>query len=594
MAFDGLTIASLKHEFCARLLGGRIYKVYQPEADELLLIIKNRLGDENITERLVLSASAGLPLAYLFEESRENPTNAPGFCMLLRKHIGNGRIVRIDQPGFERILEFEIEHLDEMGDLKRKRLIVELMGKHSNIIFVDDKNMIIDSIKHISHMVSSVREVLPGREYVYPPGQDKKNITELDENWFVNHILTEPVSVSKAIYTKLTGISPILAQELCFRAGVDGDASTASLSAGEKEAILRQVKALSSDIGSERFKPCIAYDGFTPLEFAAVPLTLYGEELTGPQEKEKKGYYAQGSMSETVYRYYRTKNVSSRMKQHSTDLRKLVANAVERTAKKLDLQRNQLKSTEKREKYKIYGELLTAFSYSAKPGASEITVENYYDENKPLTIPLDKDLTAMENANRFFARYNKLKRTYEATISLVEESREELDYLLSVQNSLELAETLTDIADIKRELTESGYIRAKGAKQKKQEKSKPLHYISSDGYHMYVGKNNFQNDELSFRFAVPGDLWFHAKQMPGSHVIVKTNGDEEIPDSTYEEAARLAAFYSSGKTAPKVDVDYTDKKQLKKPPGAKPGYVIYHTNYSMTIEPEIHGIQEVK
>ncbi len=592
MAFDGLTIASLKHEFSARLLGGRIYKVYQPEADELLLVVKNRVGEENITSRLVLSASAGLPLMYISDEMKENPTNAPGFCMLLRKHIGNGRIVSITQPGFERILEFEIEHLDELGDVRKKRLIIELMGKHSNIIFVDDKNMIIDSIKHVSHMVSSVREVLPGRDYVYPPGQDKKNILELDDNFFVNHILTEPLPVAKAIYMGLTGISPIVAQELCFAAGVDGGISTAALKADEKEALLLRVKALAEVIRSGGFAPCIAYDGYTPLEFAAIPLTLYGEEQPAPPAKEKKGYILQESMSDTVYAYYRTKNVSSRMKQHSTDLRKLVANAVERTAKKLDLQQSQLKSTEKREKYKIYGELLTAFSYSAEPGADSVTVENYYDENKPLTIPLDKDLTAMENANRFFARYNKLKRTYDATLSLVEESKAELDYLLSVQNSLELAETLTDIADIKRELRESGYIRAKGEKQKKQEKSKPLHYVSSDGYHMYVGKNNFQNDELSFKFAAPGDLWFHAKQMPGSHVIVKTNGDAEIPDATYEEAARLAAYYSSGKSAPKVDVDYTDKKHLKKPPGAKPGYVIYHTNFSMTIEPEIHGIRE--
>ncbi len=592
MALDGFTIAALKSEFSKALCGGRIYKIYQPEADELVLVVKNRKDTGNETHRLVLSVNAGLPMAYLSEEASENPANAPGFCMLLRKHIGNGRIINIAQPDMERILEFEIEHLDEMGDLRKKRLIVELMGKHSNIIFADDEGRIVDSIKHISHLVSSVREVLPGREYVYPPGQEKKNPLELDDNFFVNHILTKPMPTAKAIYTGLTGISPILAQEICFRAGVDGGASTAALHANEKEELLRCMKALANDVKEEKFFPCIAYDGYAPLEFAATALTLYGNELSGEPSKEAKGYYAYSSMSKTVRGYYRSRSVTGRIKQHSTDLRKIVSNAIERTAKKLDLQQTQLKSTEKREKYKVYGELLTAFGYSAQPGDTEIAVENYYDDNKPLTIPLDKDFSAMDNAKRYFARYNKLKRTYEASVTLVEESARELDYLLTVQNSLEFAETPEDLRDIRRELSESGYIRHKSEKVKKQEKSKPLHYISSDGYDMYVGKNNFQNDELSFKFAVAGDLWFHAKQMPGSHVIVKTGGASEIPDATYEEAARLAAFYSSGKTAPKVDIDYTDKKNLKKPPGAKPGYVIYHTNYSMTIAPDIHGIKE--
>ena len=593
MAFDGLCIRALKTEFEEKLIGGRIYKIYQPEADELLLVVKNRMGEENITARLVLSVNAGLPMMYLTEETKENPTTAPGFCMLLRKHIGNGRIVEITQPGLERILEFKIEHLDELGDLRTKRLVVEIMGKHSNIIFVDDGNMIVDSIKHISHMVSSVREVLPGRAYVYPPGQEKADPLTLDDNYYVNHVLTEPLPVAKAIYTRLTGISPVMAQELCYRAGVDGDASTAALTANAKEQLLRVTKEMLFQVKEGGFTPCIAYDGYMPLEFSSCLLTMYGEECAYPLSKEAKGYYLSPSMSDAVIKYYRSKSVSSRMKQHSQDLRRLVQNAVERTAKKLDLMESQKKSTKKREMYRIYGELLNAFGYSAKPGAGEITVENYYDDNKLLTIPLDKELSAVENAKRYFNRYNKLKRTYEATIKLTEETREELSYLLSVQNSLELAETLDDIRDIKRELAESGYLRGKGEKVKRQEKSKPLHFISSDGYHMYVGKNNYQNDELSFKVAAAGDLWFHAKQMPGSHVIVKTEGASEIPDSTYEEAARLAAFYSSGKTAPKVEVDYTEKRNLKKPPGAKPGYVIYHTNYSMIARPEIHGIQEL-
>jgi len=292
--------------------------------------------------------------------------------------------------------------------------------------------------------------------------------------------------------------------------------------------------------------------------------------------------------------YYSKKSVVTRIKQRSTDLRKIVANAIERTSKKYDLQLSQLKDTEKREKYRVYGELLTAYGYGVAKGDKSLTCDNYYTGDK-ITIPLDGDLSPMDNAKKYFARYNKLKRTYEALSELTVESKEELDYLLSVQNSLELALSESDLEQIKTELVESGYIRGRldKAKGKKVVKSKPLHYISSDGFHMYVGRNNYQNEEISFKLAEGGDMWFHAKQMPGSHVIVKTEGEKELPDRTYEEAARLAAYYSTGKTNPKVDVDYTLKKNLKKPPKAKPGYVIYHTNYSMTIEPDIHGIEEV-
>ncbi|MBQ8412320.1 MAG: DUF814 domain-containing protein, partial [Lachnospiraceae bacterium] len=254
----------------------------------------------------------------------------------------------------------------------------------------------------------------------------------------------------------------------------------------------------------------------------------------------------------------------------------------------------QLKDTEKRDKYKVYGELLTTYGYSGKQGDKELTCENYYT-GKEITIPLDEDLSPMDNAKKYFARYNKLKRTYEALIELTEESKEELEYLLSVQNSLNIATSDTDLEQIKTELIESGYIRGRieKNKNKKSVKSKPLHYISSDGFHMYVGKNNYQNEDITFKLADGGDMWFHAKQMPGSHVVVKVDGASELPDSTYEEAARLAAYYSSGKDAPKVEVDYTARKNLKKPPKAKPGYVIYHTNYSMNIEPDINGIEEV-
>ncbi len=610
MALDGLFISAIVAELKSKLIGGRIYKIYQPEVDEICLVIKNKLDDGNTTERLVISADAGIPLIYLTEKIKENPVVAPNFCMLLRKHINNGRIIDINQVGFDRIVEIIVEHLDDMGDLCKKKIVVEIMGKHSNIIFVDSENMIIDSIKHISHMVSSVREVLPGRSYVCPPNKDKVNPLEVDVNYFINHILAKPISITKAIYTSMTGISPVVANEIVYRAGLDGSLSTDALSMSDKESLYREFERMIMDIEDKVYVNCIAYSGYEPKEFGAVELTSYGDICGGQSESLSKIHTVREFVempsadvvglkvflypSQVIEEYYSKKTIVTRIKQRSTDLRKIVANAIERTSKKYDLQLAQLKDTEKRDKYKVYGELLMTYGYSANQGDKELVCENYYT-GKEITIPLDTDLSPMDNSKKYFARYNKLKRTYEALVELTVESKAELEYLQSVQTSLDIADSMTDLTQIKEELIESGYVRGKlqKGKNKKQEKSKPLHYMSSDGYHMYVGKNNYQNEELTFKIASGSDMWFHAKQMPGSHVIVKVEGEGELPDRTYEEAARLAAYYSSGKTSPKVEIDYTERKNLKKPPKAKPGFVIYHTNYSMSIEPDIHGIKEI-
>ncbi len=595
MAMDGITIAGIVKELKTRLEGGRIYKIYQPEDDEICLVIKNRTDRGNTSDKLVISANAGIPMVYISDRNKDNPAVAPNFCMLLRKHIGNGRITDIKQPDFERIIEFYIEHLDEMGDVCTKKLIVEIMGKHSNIIFADKDNIIIDSIKHISHAVSSVREVLPGREYVYPPAKEKLNPLESDVNYFVNHVMEKPERIDKAIYMSYSGISPLMANEILFRSGVNKN-NTEELDLTEKDKIYTAFKSMFEDIEKGNFSPCIAYDGYEPKEFSAMLLSSFGNvhnDVIIPA-KGIAGLKTYTSISETIFDYYAKKSVSSRMKQHSTDLRKIVANAIERTAKKYDLQIAQLKDTEKRDKYKVYGELITAYGYSLKDGSKELECDNYYTGEK-ITIPLKPDKNAMDNAKDYFERYNKLKRTYEALTTLTKETKDELNYLISVKNALDIANMEGDLKQIKQELIQSGYVKGKGQNKdkKNQVKSKPLHYISSDGFDIYVGKNNFQNEELSFQMADPKDMWFHAKTVPGSHVIVKTRGEEELPDSTYEEAARLAAFYSSSRDNGKVEIDYTERKNLKKPPKSNPGYVIYHTNYSMTIEPDIGGIKEV-
>ena len=579
MAFDGTVIANIVYDMNRLLTGGRIYKIYQPETDELLLVIKN----QKETHRLLLSASASLPLVYFTSENKQNPMTAPNFCMLLRKHISNGRIVEVSQPGMERIIEIRIEHLNELGDLCAKKLVIEIMGKHSNIIFLDDTGMIIDSIKHISNQVSSVREVLPGRTYMVPPAQGKISLYDITPAWMEGTLLTKASSVQKAIYGSISGISPLMANEICYRASIDGDAAVASLSDTEQATLYGELVRLKSQLQNHEFAPCIIYQGKTPLEFACMELSMY-------PDMETKTF---SSISEVLETYYAEKEVVTRIRQKSTDLRKIVSNAIERTAKKYDLQRKQLKDTEKKEKYKIYGELLHTYGYDVQPGQKELTCINYYDGNE-ITIPLNTQLTAMENAKKYFDRYGKLKRTYEALHVLVEETRAELEHLESISNSLEIARDENDLMMIKEELMDYNYVKRHGqSKKKNKSKSKPFHYISSDGFHMYVGKNNFQNDELTFKFANGKDMWFHAKKMAGSHVIVKLETASELPDKTYEEAARLAAYYSKGKNAPKVEIDYTERRNLKKPPQAKPGFVIYHTNYSMIIEPDITGIQEI-
>jgi len=579
MAFDGVTIANLVKEMNDTIIGCRIYKIAQPENDELILTIKGSCGQK----RLFLSASASLPLVYFTDTNKPSPLTAPGFCMLLRKHLQNGRIVKVYQPGLERVIHIDIEHLDEMGDLCQKTLIVEIMGKHSNIIFCHADGTIIDSIKHVSGLVSSVREVLPGKQYFIPQTQDKLNPLDLDTDSWKSSVLTKPTAVFKAIYGSYTGISPILAQEVCFRAGVDGESSTAALSSEDATKLYKSFEALISDIKNGDFSPHIAYTGKQPVEFAAIPLSMY--------EKEPDHIVAYESISTLLEHYYAEKNTITRIRQKSADLRKIVQTALERNVKKYDLQLRQIKDTEKRDTYRIYGELLNTYGYGIAPQSKSMEALNYYT-NEMITIPLDPDLTPQENAKKYFDKYSKLKRTFEALTELTAQVKEEIEHLESISTALDIALQEEDLVQIKEELTENGYIRRKGGSKKEKVTSKPFHYISSDGFHIYVGKNNYQNDELTFKFATGNDWWFHAKNMPGSHVIVKCDGADELPDRTFEEAGRLAAYYSKGREQDKVEIDYIQKKHVKKPAGAKPGFVVYYTNYSLMIDSDISGIQQ--
>lgn len=577
MAFDGITLACLVSEWKQRLTGGRITKISQPEADELLLTIKS---DDNY--RLQLSASASLPLACLCQDNKPAPLTAPAFCMLLRKHLSSARILDILQPDLERVVQFKLQHLDEMGDTCIKYLIVELMGKYSNIIFTDENYIIIDSIKRVNSFVSSVREVLPGRDWFIPVSGEKHSLLTDDFHMLSEYLSNYAAPISTALYQCFTGLSPVIAQELLYRAGINPEIPGRELSGKDMETLSEMLLWLRERIVSDTFTPTTYRKNGIPVEFSPITLRTYADY---PEYDIVESV----SMSEVVLNFYHEKDTLSRMNSKSADLRRTVQTAIERTAKKLDLQKKQFADTEKKDKFRIYGELLTTYGYSAEPGSKSFTCINYYD-NEEITIPLDPTLTALDNAKKYFDKYSKLRRTGEALTEHLKSSEEELTHLLSIKELLSYATDEADLTQIKKELTDYGYLKFhkdSTTKKVKTGKSKPYHYVTKDGFEIFVGKNNYQNDELTFNLANGGDWWFHSKGIPGSHVILRTGG-KEVPDEVFTIAGSLAAYYSSGRDAGgKIEVDYLQRKNVKKPNSAKPGFVVYYTNYSMVVTPGI-------
>ncbi len=585
MAFDGITVAALTAELSNKLKDGRIFKIAQPEADTLILTIKV----EKQQYKLLLSANASLPLLYLTTGTWENPITAPNFCMLLRKHIQNGRIVRIWQPDLERIVHFEISHYDELGDLCQKTLTIELMGKHSNIIFQEESHTIIDSIKHVSASMSSVREVLPGRPYFIPDTMKKVSPITIKEAEFVELLKESSQPLYKMLYTHFTGISPTVANEICDLAALDCRFSCNKLEKDDMVHLYRIFAEYLAPLKAGTFTPVIYYKQDEPVEYCALPLHSF-------KNHDAQAYDSISALLET---YYTKREQFTRMRHKSADLRRIVQTALEKDYKKYDLQCRQLKDTQKRDKYKVYGELITTYGYQVPAGSNTMEALNYYT-NEMITIPLDGSISPIENAKKYFERYQKLKRTYEALTEITETTKASISHLESIATALDMAPDENSIKEIREELVAYGYIKPhykktnRKGKAIKKEKiiSKPLHYVTSDGYHLYVGKNNYQNEELTFRFATGNDWWFHAKGIPGSHVILKTT-DTEIPDHVFEQAAALAAYYSKGQEQEKVDIDYIQKKHVKKANGGAPGFVIYHTNYSMTITPDIKALTQL-
>ena len=574
MAFDGIVISNLSYELNTKLVGGRISKISMPEENELIFTVKNNAK----TYRLLISASASLPLVYLTDVNKPAPKVAPAFLMLLRKYIGTAKITDIFQMGLERILCFKLEHLNELGDLSHKCMYVEIMGKHSNIIFTDENNKIIDSIKRISANMSSLREVLPGREYFLPDELKKKDLlnTELEE--FTEILKAKEYALSKSIYMNFAGISPLIAEEIVLRASLSSQAPSTSLSELEYTHLFHTIKNLLDDINAHNFSPNIVYRKEEALEFSSVELFSYnGEEY-------KK--YSYDSVSKMLYDFYSSREAFVLNRQKSSDLRRIVNTALERASKKYDLQEKQLQDADKKDIYRVYGDLLNTYGYSLKGGESSFTTENFYDDNKEITIPLDKNKSAKENAKKYYDKYAKLSRTTKALSEEIVNTKNDIEHLLSIQTALDVSSDDESLSQIRQELVDFGYIKKHSSGKQKKSTSHPYHYISTDGYDIYVGKNNYQNEELTFKVATGNDWWFHAKGIPGSHVILKSNNEEDLPDRVYEEAAALAAFYSKAKDSEKVEVDYIQKKNIKKVAGAAPGFVIYHSNWSMVAAPK--------
>ena len=587
MALDGITVRNIVFELNNKLLGGRIDKVYQPRKDEIIISVRS-IG-ENF--KLLLSSNANHPRVQITSFSKENPANAPLFSMVLRKHIMGNKIINIYQPDFERVIIIETSGLNELGDTVSKKLIIEIMGKHSNIILVDEKGIISDSIKHISHDTSSIREVLPGKEYLSPPSQMKKNPLSLTLENF-NEAVTNKNSLmlSHIIYLSYTGISPIMASEICHRSGFDASLRGEDLSQSEIKTVYNGFLSTMKDIENNCFVPEIVYDQKNEIiDFFSIKSTQF--------ENNKKVVFP--SISELLEEFYTEKDIVYHMRQRSHDIRKLVVSNIERCIKKKEIQTKLRQDNQQMETWRLKGELLISSIHSIEVGTNTFRTINYYDENMgEIEITLDPILSPIQNAQKYFNKYNKAKRALVAVEIQEKQNNDDLEYLESILVSIDTATDDADLKDIRSELMSQGFIKYKHIsvkEQRKQKKSEPSHYISSDGYDIYVGKNNTQNDYLTIKFAKGNDIWLHTKNIPGSHVIIcaKSFG-EDIPNNTLLEAANLAAFNSKGKTGSKVPVDYCPKRNVKKPNGAKPGIVIYANNKTIYITPNEQKIKSIK
>ena len=585
MAMDSVAVCALIKELSECAVGGRIEKIHQPEKDELTLSIRTFTDSFKIT----VSASPSNARVHIGSIPKENPKTAPMFCMLLRKHLQSGKILGFSQPDFERIIKMTVQTRNELGDLVERYLICELTGRNSNIILTDENDRIIDSARHVDFTQSSVRNIMPGLTYKPLPPQEKAPILDPDADFDISYS-DGGALISREIMNAVSGIGSITARELVH--SVTGRIDTKCIDAddGIKSKIKAALISYRNTVLDGTFTPSLITESGTGrlIDFSATEIMQY---------ENAANIRFSDSMSEIIMSFYSERDSKERMKQRSFDLIRLLNSNLERLARKLVIQQNTLRDAENKEEYKKLGDLITSSIYMLKPGMKTATLPDYFSEGTPeVTVKLSEELTPSENAQRYYKKYNKAKTAEIEVKKQLKATMEEIEYLESILAHAENLSELQDITAIRQELTLSGYIKPqRGAKNAKKADSsqKPHHFVSSDGFDIYVGKNNIQNDYLTLKLANSSDIWFHTKKIHGSHTVIKLGIDKDVPKKTMMEAAQLAAYYSKARTSSQVPVDYTEIKNVKKPNGAKPGMVIYdsyNTVYTTPKSPEELGL----
>ena len=564
MPLDAICLSAVAEELRAAIGGGKIDKIYQPGRDEVVLAVRGPAGNV----KLLLSASPSQPRAQLTNIPRENPDKPPMFCMLLRKHLTGGRILDITQPPMERLLDFRLETIDELGDRVERRLVLECMGRRANLILLDAEGRIVDCLRRVDGDLSSKRQVLPGMFYRLPPAPDKMNpLTATQEERTAALANPNAKAMDKLLLDAFTGISPLIARELTFRAGEDPEALPAVLD------------RFLEEVAEKRFTPYVLVREGKPVDFTFLPILQYG-----PQTECRR----QDSFSKLLDDFYETRDQAERTRQRGQDLIKSVTNARDRVARKLGRQEKELEATFDRDRMRELGDIITSNLHAMEKGMTVLKTMDFYDpECREVEIQLDPLLTPQQNAAKYYKEYNKAKTAEEMLTIQITKGERELEYLNSVLEAIALAEGERDLLEIRQELTDTGYLRrAKtAAKREKRVAGRPMEFRSTAGLRISVGKNNTQNDQLTAKQAGKWDIWFHTQKIHGSHVILWTEGRE--PDAqSLSEAAILAAYYSQAREGTKVPVDYTPVKYVKKPAGARPGMVIYTTCQTAYVDPD--------
>lgn len=585
MALDGAYLYAVAKEISDSMLGARVDKISQPSKEELMIVLRGK-GE---TRKLILSANADSPRIHFTEMLLENPQTPPLFCMLLRKHIGSGKLLSVTQSGMDRVLTLSFQAVNELGDSVILRLIIEIMGRHSNIILVGPNDAVIDSIKRIPNELSSVRMIIPGVTYRLPPSQDKLNLMETDTLAILERFDSLPgLDSAKAIMQSIEGISPLLAREIIQLATKGQDIEKSKLSAYYKSRIAEQLDTLRELLKNGGgpftavFSPTVKLQDFTLLD-----ITQYGASAD-----IKKLTYT--SPSGLLDEFYAQRDRISRMKQRSGDLLKLLMNLTERITKKLTLQEAELLQCADRDKLKIFGDLLNANLYTLKKGDKEARISNFYEENSPeVLIELDPRKTPAQNAQYYYAEYRKAATAEKMLTGLMEKSRQEIEYIDSVFDAVYRTQGESELLEIRQELAEQGYIRSTKQKGKSLKAQPPIKYTSSDGFPILCGRNNKQNDQLTLKTASKQDLWLHTQGTAGSHVILICDG-KEPSDTAITEAAMIAAYNSKAQDSAKVPVDYTYVKYVKKPVGSKPGMVIFTNYYTAYVTPEKERVEALR